>query len=98
VARAFIAAALRPGDGARVYNLRGTVTPVGDAARAIETAAGAPGLITFDENPLPIAGDLSDTRFQADFGPFAYVSLDEGLAQTLRVWRAAGATGVRPPA
>jgi nucleoside-diphosphate-sugar epimerase len=98
VARAFVAAALRPGDGARVYNLRGTVTPVADAARAIETAAGAPGLITCDENPLPIAGDLSDARFQADFGPFAYVSLDEGLAQTLRVWRAAGATGVRLPA
>lgn len=97
VARAFIAAALRPGDGARVYNLRGTVTRVSEVARAIEAAARTAGLITCDESPLPIAGDLSDARLQADFGPFAYVSLDEGLAQTLRTWRAAGATGVRPP-
>lgn len=97
VARAFIAAALRPGEGARVYNLRGTVTRVADAVSVIETAAGVRGLITCDPTPLPIAGDLSDDRFQTDFGPFAYVSLDEGLAQTLRVWRAAGATGVRPP-
>jgi nucleoside-diphosphate-sugar epimerase len=98
VARAFIGAALRPGDGARVYNLRGTTTQVADAAAAIETAAGARGLITVDPSPLPIAGDLSDARFQADFGPFAYMPLAEGLAQTLRVWRDAGATGLRPPA
>ncbi len=86
VARAFIAAALRPGDGARVYNLRGTVSPVAEVVAAIDRATGTAGLVTHDETPLPIAPDLSDQAFQADLGPFAYVDLDAGFRQTLEVW------------
>ncbi len=86
VARAFIVAALRPPDGGRVYNLRGTVASVAEVVAVIERVTGTAGLIAHDETPLPIAPDLSDQAFQADFGPFAYVDLETGFRQTLEVW------------
>lgn len=88
VARALIAAALRPPPGAAVYNLRGHVCLVADVVKAIEAVTGTRGLVTYDESPLPIAADLDEGAFQRDYGPFEYLSLEDGLRKTLEVWRA----------
>jgi hypothetical protein len=47
--------------------------------------------VTHDEQSLPLAGDLSEERFQSDHGPFAYRNLREGFEETIEVWRQAGA-------
>jgi nucleoside-diphosphate-sugar epimerase len=44
--RALIAAALRPLDGSRVYNLRGTFDEVGEIVPVIDDATGTSGLVT----------------------------------------------------
>ncbi len=83
--------ALDPKPGARVYNLRGTYVNIADVVALIDEVTGTSGLVTYDEQPLPLAGDLSEERFQSDHGPFRYRDLRLGFAQTLEVWRAAGA-------
>ena len=90
VARAFIAAALRPPAGAAVYNLRGHVCHVADVVETIEAVTGTRGLVTYDELPLPIAADLDEGAFQRDYGPFGYLPLEDGFWKTLEVWRAGG--------
>jgi nucleoside-diphosphate-sugar epimerase len=90
VARAFVAAALRPRDGAAVYNLGGTLAGVTDVVQAIERVTGRPGLVTHDAAPLPIAADLSDDAFQRDLGPFSYRNMEGGFRDTLEAWAAAG--------
>ena len=89
VARAFIASALSPKQGAAVYNLRGTVVPMAEAVRAIEAVTDTTGLVTFDQNLLPIAANLSETAFQSAYGPFHYVELEAGFKQTVDVWKSA---------
>ncbi len=88
VARAFIAAALDPPEGARVYNLRGAVVAVPEIVALIERVTETRGLITHGTSPLPIAADISDAAFQRDYGPFAYKDLETGFRETLEVWRA----------
>jgi len=88
VARAFIAAALNPPQGARIYNLRGAVVAVPEIVALIERVTETHGLITHGESPLPIAADISDAAFQRDYGPFAYKDLETGFKETLEVWRA----------
>jgi UDP-glucuronate 4-epimerase len=92
VAGAFVAAALRPPDGAAVYNLGGTLAEVSEIAGLIDRATGHVGLVTHDAAPLPIAADLSDEAFQRSYGPFAYRGVEAGLRETLEVWRAGGHT------
>lgn len=88
VARAFIAAALRPPAVATLYNLRGHVCHVADVVKAIEAVTGTQGLLAYDVTPLPIAADLDEGAFQRDYGPFEYLSLEDGLRETLEVWHA----------
>ncbi|MBO8140774.1 MAG: NAD(P)-dependent oxidoreductase [Firmicutes bacterium] len=96
VARAFVTAALNPKPGARVYNLRGEVASVDDAIKTIERLTGTKGLISYEPTPIPIAADLSDARFQEDFGPFPFRSFEEGLRETLRIWRDNPGSDERP--
>lgn len=90
VARAFVAAALRPGEDAAVYNLGGALIEVSTFVSLVERVTGRAGLITHDAAPLPIAADLSDDAFQRDLGPFAYRDLEAGLRETLATWRVSG--------
>ena len=54
VARACLAAAESPLEGARVYNLHGESARIADVARLIETIRpAARGLITHVEQPIP---------------------------------------------
>jgi UDP-glucuronate 4-epimerase len=88
VARAFVVAALRPGAGARVYNLRGEVLSLEEVVQHIEGATGNRRLVTHVADPLPIAPNLSDEAWQKDYGPFGYKPFPKGLRETLEVWRA----------
>ena len=87
VAKAFIQAALNPKGGGRVYNLRGSVVPMKEVVSTISSVTNTDGLVTFDDTPLPIAANLSDAAFQRDYGPFDYLTLEEGMRQTLEVYR-----------
>jgi nucleoside-diphosphate-sugar epimerase len=89
VARAFIRAGLAPAAGAAVYNLRGSMADMPEIVRLIHAVTGTEGLITADAAPLPIAFDLSEARFQQDYGPFEYMDLETGFRRTVEVWRAA---------
>jgi UDP-glucuronate 4-epimerase len=93
VAEAFVRCALAPPQGARVYNLRGVVASVAEVVGTIEEVTGRRGLVTWEEDPIPIAADLSDMAFQQDYGPFPYRGLHDGLRETVEIWRAAGMLG-----
>lgn len=90
VARAFVTAAFNTRPGARVYNLRGEVASVDHVIAVIERVTGTEGLISRDSTPIPIAANLSDARFQEDFGPLSFRSFEEGLRETIRIWREHG--------
>ncbi|MEX2540647.1 MAG: SDR family oxidoreductase [Trueperaceae bacterium] len=90
VAKLFIKLALSPVAGGKVYNVRGTVEPMAEVVNTIERVTGTSGLLEAADNSLPIAANLSDAALQKDYGPFDYLSLEEGFGQTLGVYRQAG--------
>lgn len=90
VGRAFVTVALNPRPGAHVYNLRGHVASVDDVIAAIEQVTGTAGLVSREDTPIPIAGDLSDARFQEHFGPFSFRQMEDGFRETVRIWRERG--------
>jgi len=86
VARAFIAAARRPANGAEVYNLGGPDTAIADLVAMIAEAV--PGAcITFDEAPLPFPARLPEPDFDTTMTP-----LGRGVAETVRVFKNAMAS------
>lgn len=87
VARAFIRLALEPVDTGRVYNVRGSIVNMAEIVSAIEAATRKRDLVTFVEDPLPIAADLDDARLQKDYGPLPFMALVEGFKRTLDVYQ-----------
>lgn len=90
VARAFVLATLRQKPGAHVYTLGGPVVPVRDVVATIDDLLGVDGLITVDQEVLPVASETVDASFQDHFGPFDYMALRDGFERTLSFWRARG--------
>jgi UDP-glucuronate 4-epimerase len=90
VAGAFIAAALKPLPGARVYTLGGPSITVPEVVKLIEEKTGTHGLITHAKEDLPIACETTDKSFQADYGPFPYMPMSEGIDLTLKLWKERG--------
>ena len=90
VAAALLVAALRPMRSAAVYTLGGPVAQVEEIAEVIGRLTGHRDRITIDERPLGFDCETTDETFQADYGPFPYRSMEQGLQETLDVWRAAG--------
>lgn len=87
VARAFIKTAFEPKQRGRVYNLRGSVVEMSAVVAAIEKVTNTSGLVNFTDSPLPIAANLDDAAFQRDYGPFTYLELENGMQQTLEIYR-----------
>jgi nucleoside-diphosphate-sugar epimerase len=84
VARALLAAAAAPLDGARVYNLHGASASVPEIAALIERAwPAAKGLLTWAEPPIPFPAELDDARYQRDLGPAPRTGLEDGVRRTL---------------
>jgi nucleoside-diphosphate-sugar epimerase len=94
VARTFVRCLEAPYQGAKSYNLRGSVLDMPDFKRTLcEVAPEAARHITHGDKQLPIAYDLSDEALQRELGPMPLTPLDEGIRQTLGRFRFLHAAG-----
>jgi nucleoside-diphosphate-sugar epimerase len=94
VARTFVRCLEAPYSGAKAYNLRGHVIDLPAFHRAlcaVEPAAAR--LITHGDSQIAIAYDLDDSALQRDLGPVPRTPLEEGIRQTLQLFRQLQAQG-----
>jgi nucleoside-diphosphate-sugar epimerase len=90
VAHAFVRAAAAPA-GAVVANFPGVRASMADVVASIEAASpGAGGRITWQETPLPFPAELEARALEQAVGPLPRPSLDEGIRETMELFRAAG--------
>jgi nucleoside-diphosphate-sugar epimerase len=90
VAKVFIQAARADFKGADVFNLRGSVVRMSEIVAAIEAAEPSlKGQITFDDKPLPFPEDMDDATLVAAIGQLPYTSLEEGVSQTISIFKEA---------
>ena len=88
VARAFIAAARAPFEGADIFNFHGSAAHVREVVAAIEAAAPEmKGKITFEEKPLPFPDELDGVPLARVIGPLPITPLAEGVAWTVNRFR-----------
>jgi nucleoside-diphosphate-sugar epimerase len=88
VARAFVLSLTRPYQGARSYNLRGDVVKLADFHKAlVKVLPEAAKLVTFGEQKIAIAYDLSDDAIQRDLGPMPKTPLEDGIRETAAIFR-----------
>lgn len=97
VARLFIAAARAGADGAHVYNLGGPAVSIAEVVSLI--SAEAPGSeITFGGPPLPLPDRYDGAGLDRLLGGVDYLSMEEGVAGSIRAFRRLLAGGlVEPP-
>jgi UDP-glucuronate 4-epimerase len=87
VARAFIAASRSSADGARVYNLNGTLATVGAFIEALDRVLpGAAGLVRIGGAPLDFPEDIESASL-AELGDIPVTSLDDAIAATVALYR-----------
>jgi UDP-glucuronate 4-epimerase len=85
VARAFVAAARLPADGAAVYNLGGPAVHMREVIAAIEEAAPeVRGLIEHEDEPLPFPERLPEPTLD-----LAHTPLAQGVRETVETFRRA---------
>ncbi|MBA3875021.1 MAG: NAD(P)-dependent oxidoreductase [Anaerolineae bacterium] len=90
VARIFIQAARADFQGADVFNLRSSVARMSEIVAAIEAAEpDSKGQITFDDKPLPFPEDMDDSSLVSVLGTLPHTPLDEGVAQTISIFKQA---------
>lgn len=86
-ARAFIAASRSRLDGARVYNLPGTVATIDEFVAAVERALpGSSRLLTHSSTLLGFPADV-DSGSIAELGESAVTPLDDAIAATVALFR-----------
>ena len=91
VARAFIAAARAATEGARVFNLGGSVVHMREAVAAIEHAApSAAGRISFDDEQLPFPPEFEAASLEDALGPIGWTPLEDGVRETIEHFRGRG--------
>ena len=94
VARACLAAADSPLEGARAYNLHGESARIADVVTLIEAARPqARGLISHVEQPIPFPSELADPGYQRDLGPQPRTGLRDGIKKTLEEFEALQTAG-----
>jgi nucleoside-diphosphate-sugar epimerase len=88
VAKAFVLSLTRPYSGARSYNLRGEVVQLADFKSAlVRVLPEAERLVTIGTQQIAIAYDLSDDAIQRDLGPLPKTSLENGIRETVAIFR-----------
>lgn len=98
VAKAFIACARAPFEGAEIFNLRGSVVHMREVIAAIEAAAPeAKGTITFDDKPLALPEEADASPLVALIGALPYTPLEQAVAETITLFRARVADGMLAP-
>jgi UDP-glucuronate 4-epimerase len=94
VAKAFIACARAPFEGAEIFNLRGSVTHMRDVIAAIEAAVPeARGTITFDDTALALPEEADAGPLAALIGTIPHTPLPKAVAETVALFRARVADG-----
>jgi len=94
VANIFIRCLEAPYSGAKSYNLRGDVVDLATFHRAMcAVEPAAERLITFGERQIAIAYDLDDTALQRDVGPIPHTPLEDGIRETLTMFRSLASRG-----
>jgi nucleoside-diphosphate-sugar epimerase len=88
VAKTFVFCLDRPYQGAKSYNLRGAVVTLKEfhdtLCRVLPDAA---KLVTVGTTQIAIAYDLSDDGLQRDLGPMPKTSLEDGIRETVVMFR-----------
>jgi len=93
-ARAFLQAARAEISGAQVYNLGGDSVSTAEVIAAIEQAEpAARGRISFDDVPLPFPPEVDNSALAAAIGRLHFTPLEQGVAETLELFRRALAEG-----
>ncbi len=93
-AKAFIQSALADFQGAAVFNLGGESVSTGEVIASIEKAEpSACGKITFDDVPLPFPQEVDNTALVQAVGQLHFTPLDEGVAETLVIFKHALSEG-----
>ena len=88
VARAFIAAARAPFEGADIFNIHGSAAHMREVVAAIEAAATEiRGQITFEEKPLPFPDEVDGAPLARVIGQLPITPLAEGVAWTINRFR-----------
>jgi nucleoside-diphosphate-sugar epimerase len=88
VAKGFVRCLEAPYQGAKSYNLRGAVVDIQtfhQALCAVEPKARE--LVTHGDRQLAIAYDLADAALLHDIGPLPKTPLEDGIRQTLELFR-----------
>jgi nucleoside-diphosphate-sugar epimerase len=94
VAKTFVNCLDRPYQGAKSYNLRGQVVKMADFhAALVRVLPEAADLVTFGTTQIAIAYDLADDGLQRDLGPMPKTSLDDGIRETVAIFRKLQAEG-----
>jgi nucleoside-diphosphate-sugar epimerase len=94
VARAFIACARAPFEGAEIFNLRGSIVHMSEIVAAIEAAAPeSRGAITFDDKALPFPQEYDAAPLAELIGDLPYTPLRKAVADTVALFREQIASG-----
>jgi nucleoside-diphosphate-sugar epimerase len=98
VAKIFIACARAPFQGAEIFNLSGSVVHMREIVEAIEAASPeAAGRITFTDAPLALPEDFDAAPLAALIGQPRYTTLNQGVAETVALFREQVASGGMAP-
>jgi nucleoside-diphosphate-sugar epimerase len=88
VAHTFINAAFRPYRGAKSYNMRGAVVTMAQFHQAlVRVLPEAAQLVTLGTTQIAIAYDLNDALLEADLGPMPKTPLEQGIRETVELFR-----------
>jgi nucleoside-diphosphate-sugar epimerase len=88
VAQAFVLCLERPYSGAKSYNLRGAVVTLADFHAALcRVLPEAAKLVTIGKTQIAIAYDLSDDALEHDLGPMPKTPLEDGIRETVAIFR-----------
>lgn len=94
VAKAFVLCLDRPYTGAKSYNLRGDVITLADFHKALcRVLPEAAKLVTLGTTQIAIAYDLSDAGIERDLGPMPKTKLEDGVRETVAIFRQLQAEG-----
>ena len=94
VAKAFVLCLERPYSGAKSYNLRGAVVTLADFHAALCRVLPEAGkLVTVGKTQIAIAYDLSDAGIERDLGPMPKTPLEDGIRETVAIFRQLRAEG-----
>lgn len=94
VAKTFVHSLDRPYCGAKSYNLRGAVVSLDEFRKTlVNVIPAAEKLVTVGSQQIAIMPDLSDDGLQKDLGPMPKTPLEQGIRETVEIFRRLQAEG-----